>query len=64
VKPGIDEDDIAQTEADHFMECPVCGRTFEMRDPEQVFEHEHDGAGIAVRHVSDAPRCKARRSAL
>jgi hypothetical protein len=29
--------------ADHIMECPVCGKRFDMRDLGQVFEHLHDG---------------------
>jgi uncharacterized C2H2 Zn-finger protein len=36
VKPGIDADGIAQTEADHFMKCPGCGQWFDMRDLGQV----------------------------
>lgn len=28
---------------DHRMECPVCGKWFDMRDLGQVFEHLHEG---------------------
>lgn len=42
-KPGIDADDLAKTEVDHFMKCPGCGRWFDMRDLKQVSEHIHDG---------------------
>ena len=42
-KPGIDADDLARTEADHFMLCPCCGRWFDMRELDQVAEHIHDG---------------------
>jgi hypothetical protein len=43
IKPGgIDSDGIAQTEADHFMKCPVCAHWFDMRDLGQVLEHVHD----------------------
>jgi hypothetical protein len=38
---GEPDDDV---QSDHMMKCPVCGRTFDMRDLGQVFEHEHDGA--------------------
>jgi len=37
--PGKDADGIAETEADHFMECPACGQRFDMRDIGQVIEH-------------------------
>jgi uncharacterized C2H2 Zn-finger protein len=40
---GRDADDIAQNDADHFVECPACGELFDMRDLGQVFEHIHDG---------------------
>lgn len=42
-KPGVDADDAARTEADHFMVCPGCGQRFDMRDMEQVAERIHDG---------------------
>lgn len=42
-KPGVDADDLARTEADHFMVCPGCGKRFDMRDLERVAEHIHDG---------------------
>jgi hypothetical protein len=32
MKPGIDVDGTAQSEADHFMKCPGCGEWFDMRD--------------------------------
>jgi hypothetical protein len=32
---GHDPDGIAQTEADHFMQCPGCGQWFDMRDLER-----------------------------
>jgi hypothetical protein len=30
--PGNDADGVAQTEADHFGNCPVCGALVDMRD--------------------------------
>jgi hypothetical protein len=39
---GHDPDGIAQTEADHFMQCPGCGQWFDMRDLELVLAHVHD----------------------
>jgi hypothetical protein len=30
-------------EADHFMDCPVCGQNFDMRDLGQALEHWHEG---------------------
>jgi hypothetical protein len=33
VKPGRDADGIAQTEAGHFGNCPVCGTLIDMRAP-------------------------------
>jgi hypothetical protein len=29
---GFDPDDVAETEADHFGNCPVCGAYLDMRD--------------------------------
>jgi uncharacterized C2H2 Zn-finger protein len=53
VKPGIDADGIAQTEADHFMKCPGCGQWFDMRDLSEVIEHVHDEDVVIL--VSDYP---------
>jgi hypothetical protein len=41
-KPGIDADDFAETEADHFMKYPGCGHWFDMRDLSDVLVHVHD----------------------
>jgi len=30
-------------EHDHFLECPVCGQTLDMRDLGQALDHWHDG---------------------
>jgi hypothetical protein len=45
---GIDADDVAQTELDHFGNCPVCGALVDMRDLGQVLGHVHD-AEIEIR---------------
>jgi hypothetical protein len=37
------------------LECPVCGRTFDMRDLGQVFVHEHDGAEMPAIVLSEDP---------
>jgi hypothetical protein len=29
---GIDSDGVAETEADHFGNCPICGALLDMRD--------------------------------
>jgi hypothetical protein len=42
IKPGIDIDGVAQTELDHFGNCPVCGALVDMRDLAQVLAHIHD----------------------
>jgi hypothetical protein len=41
-KGGSDADDVAQSEADHFMNCHGCKAWFDMRDLGQVLEHWHD----------------------
>ena len=39
---GVDPDGVANTEADHFGNCPVCGAYIDMRDLGQVLAHVHD----------------------
>jgi hypothetical protein len=39
---GIEPDAIAQTEAVHLGNCPVCGELIDMRDLGQVPAHAHD----------------------
>jgi hypothetical protein len=39
---GIGPHGTAQTEADHFMECPGCGEWFDMRDLDHLLAHVHD----------------------
>jgi hypothetical protein len=41
VKLGRDADGVAQTEADHFGKCPVCGALVDMRDLAQVMANAH-----------------------
>jgi hypothetical protein len=36
---GKDADGIAETEADHLMQCPGCGQWFDMRNLSEVIEH-------------------------
>jgi hypothetical protein len=33
---------LAEIEADHFDNCPVCGAFLDMRDLDQVLAHVHD----------------------
>jgi hypothetical protein len=40
---GVDADGVAETEADHFGDCPTCGALVDMRDLGQVLAHVHDG---------------------
>jgi hypothetical protein len=40
---GFDPDGIANTEADHFGNCPLCGAHIDMRDLNQVLARVHDG---------------------
>jgi hypothetical protein len=51
-KPGIDVDDIAKTEADHFMQCATCAH---MRDLGQIMAHVHD-AEIEIGEGPEPPR--------
>jgi len=39
---GIDADGIAEAEADHFGNRPVCGAYLDMRDLGQLLAHIHD----------------------
>lgn len=39
---GIDPDGVAETEADYFGNCPICGALLDMRDLTQVLAHVHD----------------------
>jgi hypothetical protein len=55
---GIDPDGIAETEADHFMNCPGCGEGFDMRDLAQVLAHIHD----AEIEISEGPEPPAREA--
>ena len=50
---GRDPDGIAQTEADHYGNCPVCGAFVDMRDLDQVLAHTH-GEDISC-FVDDDP---------
>jgi hypothetical protein len=42
---GRDADGI---EGDDFMECPVCGDRFDMRDLGAALEHIHDGPEMSA----------------
>ena len=54
---GVDADGVAQTEADHYLKCPVCNQWLDMRDLGQVLEHVHDASEIEEIIVNDrAPR--------
>ena len=51
---GIDVDGIAETEADHFGNCPVCGAYLDMRDLAQILAHVHN-AEIEIGEGSEPP---------
>jgi hypothetical protein len=53
---GVDADGVAETEADHFMECPGCGEWFDMRDLDQMLPHVHD-AEIEISEGPEPPAC-------
>jgi hypothetical protein len=50
-----DPDGVAQTEIDHFGNCPVCGALIDMRDLGQLLAHIHD-AEIEVIEGASPPR--------
>lgn len=54
MKPGIDADGTAETEADHFMKCPGCGEWFDMLDLAEVLGHLH-GAEIEIGEGPEPP---------
>jgi CRISPR/Cas system type I-B associated protein Csh2 (Cas7 group RAMP superfamily) len=60
IMKGRDADGIAQTEADHHMQCPGCGQWFDMRDLGQVLAHVHD-AEIEIGEGREAVETKNRR---
>jgi hypothetical protein len=37
---GFNPDSGAETQADHFMQCPVCGALLDMRDLAQMLAHD------------------------
>jgi hypothetical protein len=39
---GFDPDAVAETETDHFGNCPFCGALLDMRDLAQILAHVHD----------------------
>lgn len=51
---GFDPDGIAETEPDHFGNCPVCGALVDMRDLGQMLAHVHD-AEIEIVEGSELP---------
>jgi hypothetical protein len=55
-----DLDGIAETEADHHGNCPVCGAYLEMRDLAQVLAHIHDAE---IETCEGSSPCPGRRSA-
>jgi hypothetical protein len=52
---GFDPDGVAETEADHFGNCSVCGAYIDMRDLGQVLAHVHD-AEIEIGEGPGPPR--------
>jgi hypothetical protein len=48
---------VAETEADHFGNCPVCGAYLDMRDLAQMLAHIHD----AEIEISEGPEQPPRQ---
>ena len=57
---GFDPDCVAETEADHFGNCPVCGAYLDMSDLHQVLAHVHD----AEIEIGEGPEPPARGGPL
>jgi hypothetical protein len=53
---GVDPDGVAETDADHFGNCPVCEVYIDMRDLDQVLAHVHD----AKIEIAEGPELPAR----
>jgi hypothetical protein len=53
---GCEAEGIARTEADHFMQCPVCQQWFDMRDLGQVADHIHGSEIEFSDETAPAPR--------
>jgi hypothetical protein len=45
---GYDPDGVAQSEADYFEKCPVCGEWFDVRDVAQMAMHIHDLTDVEI----------------
>jgi hypothetical protein len=56
---GADVDGVAETEADHFGNCPVCGAWDNMPDLGQVLAHTH---GAEIERLEKVRGAAARRS--
>jgi hypothetical protein len=54
---GYDPDGIAETESDHFGNCPICGAYLDMRDLAQMLAHVHD----AEIEISEGPTAPPRQ---
>jgi hypothetical protein len=52
---GFDPDGVAETEADHFGNCPVCGASLDMRDLTPMLAHVNDGE-IEISKGPEPPR--------
>ena len=51
---GFDPDGAAESEADHFGDCPVCGALLDMRDLAQMLADIH-GAEIEISEGAERP---------
>jgi hypothetical protein len=51
---GFDPDGIANSKADHFGNCPVCGALLDMRDLAQMLTHVHD-VEIEIGEATEPP---------
>ena len=57
---GFDPDDVAETEADHFGNCPVCGEWSDMCDLGLLLARVHD----AEIEISEGPKPRASQGPL
>jgi hypothetical protein len=57
---GFDPDGVANTEADHFGNCPICGALLDMRDLAQMQAHVHDAEIEISEGPEPPPRGKDR----
>jgi hypothetical protein len=61
---GFDPDGVAETEADHFRNCPICGALLDMRDLAQMLARVHIFTTPRLRLARVRSRLRARGQLL